>query len=153
MTTPSRLVLAILCVLVLGWKLGTLERWQEAFAPGAEIHALLTDSVKSLPRLDSTAASQDSLPLADPFGTRARPSAPAPAATNPRPAHAAVLPGPRPWKLVGLVGTRSAILALRGRTYVVGTGERVDSVRVVSISGTGVTLEDGAGQWTLSTSR
>ncbi|MEN9354407.1 MAG: hypothetical protein RL318_1732 [Fibrobacterota bacterium] len=150
MKMPSRFFLALLSILVLGWKIGTVERWRSAFGQGTGIHALLTDPVKALPVLDTSVASVDTTPLPDPFGSVPLPE---PTSAPVSKAAPAVLHGPRPWKLVGLVGTRSAILASGARTWVVGSGERIDSIRVVSISGTGVTLEDGAGQWTLATSR
>lgn len=154
MKTPSRLALALLAILLLGWRLGTAERWSAALAPHPATAALLTDSVKPVPVLDTLRPAPDTATLADPFGTvplpapSAAPSKPSAPAVRP-----AVAPGPRPWKLVGLVGTRSAILAKGERTFVVGTGERIETIRVVSISGQGVTLEDDAGQWVLSTSR
>lgn len=154
MKLPSRLVLALLAILLLGWRLGTVERWSAALAPHPATAALLTNSVKPIPALDTLHPAPDTAALADPFGTVALPvpsTAPAkPTAAASRPAAA---PGPRPWKLVGLVGTRSAILAKGDRTFVVGAGERIESIRVVSISVQGVTLEDEAGQWGLSTVR
>jgi len=151
---PSRLVLGLLAVLLLGWRLGTAERWSAALAPHPATAALLTNSVKPVPALDTLRPSPDTAALSDPFGTVALPvpsTAPSkPTVITSRPAAA---PGPRPWKLVGLVGTRSAILAKGDRTFVVAAGERIESIRVVAISGQGVTLEDEAGQWGLSTVR
>ena len=61
-----------------------------------------------------------------------------------------VPPPPRAWQVTGRVGERAAVLANPdGRVLVVSVGSAVDSSRVVSIGGSGVVLEDRAGQFTL----
>lgn len=152
MIRPSRLFLALGATLALTWKLDTTSRWRDTLAPTGTQDALQAEALPPVPNLDSTKPVRDTSLLADPFGTLAIvPAAAAPKATSPRPAP--VAPGPRPWKLMGLVGTRSAILANGEKTWVVGSGERIGKIRVVAIGSSGVTLEDEAGTWTLATSR
>ena len=152
MIRPSRLFLALGATVALTWKLDTASRWCDALAPTSPQDALQAEALPPVPSLDSTKPLRDTAQLSDPFGTLTL----APTATVPRPGPsrpAPIPPGPRPWKLMGLVGTRSAILANGEKTWVVGSGEHIGNLRVVSIGATGVTLEDEAGTWTLATSR
>lgn len=156
MIRPSRLYLGLLVTLGLCWKLDTSSRWQEVLALTRPQGPLLSAAVPPLPALDSTKPARDTAAVVDPFGTLepavvqavAKPAS----SSAPKPPRT-IAPGSRPWKLMGLVGTRSAILANGEKTWVVGSGETVGNLRVVSIGAGGVTLEDEAGTWTLAPGR
>jgi len=142
-------------VLVTAW---TLFRTSEVWGTQL-VH--WTDSDKSarpaalppIPVLERDSLRPDSAPVPDPFLTR--PEAPAKPAgaparkSEPRP----VAAPPRPWKVVGLVGTGSAVLSQGNRTQVVSPGDRVDSARVVSIGADGVTMQDAGGTFRLAAPR
>lgn len=148
-----RQVPGILAALLIAWMFPSsrdlASAWAEAWsAGGVRLDLRSTDGILAFGTLpQGTGTPTDTGPVPDPFRTDepAQPVRMPVARTG-----LGVPPPPRAWQVTGRVGERAAVLANPdGRVLVVSVGSAVDSSRVVSIGGSGVVLEDRAGQFTL----
>jgi hypothetical protein len=148
-----RQVPGILAALLIAWMFpssrGLSTAWADAWsAGGVRLDLRSTDGSLAFGALrEDTATPADTEPVPDPFRTDepAQPVRMPGARTG-----LGVPPPPRAWQVTGRVGERAAVLANPdGRVLVVSVGSAVDSSRVISIGGSGVVLQDRAGQFTL----
>jgi len=144
----------ILAALLISWVFPSSRSlpaaWMEAWSAGGGGRTTSGSADESLafgtPRED-VATRADSEAVPDPFRSEEPPRATRMPGSR---TGLGVPPPPRTWQVTGRVGERAAVLSNPdGRVLVVSVGSSVDSSRVVSIGGSGVVLEDRAGQFTL----